>query len=262
MTEETCVRTANVARIYDYLLGGKDNFEVDRVAAERVLTMIPDAAVAAWDNRRFLGRAVDFLVREAGVRQFVDIGTGLPTRGNVHAIAHRGAAESRIAYIDNDPMVIAHANMLLNNHPNVAVVCADLRDPDGIIANPELRRLIKLDEPVAILLVAVLHFIRDSENRAGIVGRLKSSMPAGSYLVVSHVTDDQVPQETAGLVRELYEETSAPGVTRCRRAIAEFFDGLEMIPPGLVNVAQWRPDSGLIAEPGRTIFYAGVGIRR
>jgi hypothetical protein len=214
--------------------------------------------IAAWDNRQFLSRVVEFLVNEAGIRQLVDIGTGLPTRGNVHAIAHQFDPESRIAYVDNDPLVITHANALLNNHPNVAVVKGDLRDPRSIIANPGLRHLIAFDEPLAILLVAVLHFVRNSDNPAAIVNELKSAMPPGSYLVISHVTDDQISVETTMRVQQLYEKTSAPGQVRSRPDIASFFNGLEMIPPGLVSVAQWRTE-WMVTEPGRTIFYAGVG---
>jgi SAM-dependent methyltransferase len=258
MPDETSARTPNVARIYDYLLGGKDNYEEDRNAAEMLLEAVPDAAVAAWDNRQFLGRAVEFLVKETGIRQIVDIGTGLPTRGSVHAAAHQFAPDTRVAYVDNDPIVIAHANALLNNHPNVVVVEGDLRYPRGIISNAELRGLIEFDEPVAILLVAVLHFIRNSENPSTIVDELKSAMSPGSYLVISHVTDDHVSPDTTRRVHRLYEKTSAPGTARSRREIESFFSGLEMISPGLVGVAQWRTE-WMVTEPGRTIFYAGAG---
>jgi O-methyltransferase involved in polyketide biosynthesis len=261
MRNESSARTPNVARIYDYLLGGKDNYEEDRQAAAQLLEAVPDAAVAAWDNRQFLGRVVQFLMKDAGIRQIIDIGTGLPTRGNVHAIAHQIAADSRVAYVDNDSLVIAHSNALLNNHPNVVVVDGDLRDPDNITANAELRALIDFDKPLAFLLVAVLHFITDSENPSRVVSRLKAAMPPGSYLVISHVTDDQVSLETTRRVQKLYEDASAPGVARSRRDIAAFFNGLEMIPPGVVSVAQWRPEWH-VTEPGRTIFYGGVGVKR
>jgi trans-aconitate methyltransferase len=261
MPNESGTPKPNVARIYDYLLGGKDNYEEDRRAAERLLEAIPDAAVAAWDNRQFLGRVVKFLVEEAGIRQLVDIGTGLPTRGNVHAVAHQHAPESRIAYVDNDPLVITHANALLNNHPNVTVIEADLRDPASIIMDPGLRELISFEEPIAILLVAVLHFVRDSEKPFDVVNQLKSALPRGSYLVISHVTADEVSAKTTRQVQGLYETASAPGVARSRRDIALFFNGLEMVPPGLVSVAQWRTE-WMIAEPGRTIFYAGAAIKR
>jgi len=261
MSCESKRRAPNVARIYDYLLGGKDNYEEDRLAAQQLLQAVPDAAIAAWDNRQFLGRAVKFLAEEAGIGQFIDIGTGLPTRGNVHAIAHRHAPQSRVVYVDNDPAVIAHGNVLLNNHPNAIAIRADMRDPKSIIMHSELRELIKFDEPVAVLLVAVLHFIRDAENPFLIVDELKSAMARGSYLVISHVTDDQVSGEATRLVEGIYENANAPGTARSRRDIAKFFEGLEMIPPGLVSAAQWR-NEWMLAEPGRTIFYAGAGKKR
>ncbi len=200
-------------------------------------------------------------MEEAGIRQIVDIGTGLPTQANVHTVAHHIAPDSRIAYVDNDPVVIAHANALLNNHPNVVVVQGDLRDPASIITNPALRALINFDEPVAILLVAVLHFVKDNENPHYIVSHLRAAMPPRSYLVISHVTDDHVSFEAANRVQKLYEKASTPGTARSRHVIASFFRDLEIVPPGLVNVAQWRPE-WLVTEPGRTIFYAGVGVKR
>lgn len=261
MDHPICARMPNVARVYDFLLGGKDNFEADRKAAKQLLDAVPDAAVAAWDNRQFLGRAVEFLVREAGIRQFIDIGTGLPTRGNVHAVAHHIAPDAHVAYVDNDPAVIAHSNALLSGHVNVATIVGDARDPRGIIADAALRSLIDFERPLALLLVAVLHFIKDAEDPHGSVNYLKSVIVPGSYLVISHVTDDHVSLETAARVRELYEEANAPGVARSRREIARFFKGLEMVPPGLVDVARWRSE-WMTAEPGRTLFYAGAGIKR
>jgi hypothetical protein len=254
-------RLANVARIYDFLLGGKDNYEEDRRAGARLLEAVPDAAVAAWDNRRFLGRVVQFLAEEAGIRQFIDIGTGLPTRGSVHAVAHQIAAEARVAYVDNDPVVIAHANALLSGGPNVAAMRGDIRNPKDIITNPALRSLIDFGKPVAVLMVAVLHFIADAERPHDIVGELKSVVAPGSYFVISHVTADEVPFEAAERVRKLYDQANAPGVARSRTDIAEFFEGLEMIRPGLVSVAQWRPER-LTRKAGRTIFYAGVGVKK
>jgi hypothetical protein len=260
-TDVTSGQVPNVARMYDFLLGGKDNYEMDRKAAELLLAAVPDAAVAARENRKFLGRAVKFLVREAGIRQFIDIGTGLPARGNVHAVAHEIAPETRVAYVDNDPVVIAHANALLSGGANVATIKGDLRNLGGIIANPALRSLIDFGEPVAVLLVAILHFIADAERPQDIVRELKAVIAPGSYLVISHVTDEQVSSVTAEQVRKLYDQANAPGVARSRKAIVGFFDGLEMIPPGLVSVTQWRPESSAF-EPGRTIFYAGAGTKR
>jgi O-methyltransferase involved in polyketide biosynthesis len=258
MTEETSARMPNVARIYDFLLGGKENCDEDRRAAQQLLVNVPDAAVAAWDNREFLGRAVRFLAEEAGIRQFIDIGTGLPTRGNVHAVAQQFAPGARVVYVDYDPDVIRHAQKLLRQHSNVVAIEGDLRNPGQLLANSALRALISFDEPIAVILVAVLHFIRDDESPYDIVSYLKHAMPPKSHLVLSHVTSDDIAPETARRVEKLYERTTAPGVTRTRAEIARFFDGLDLIPPGLVNVASWRSD-WMTAEPGRTIFYAGVG---
>lgn len=249
---------ANVARIYDFLLGGRDNNEEDRLAAEQVLNVIPDAAVAAWDNREFLGRAVRFLASEAGIRQFIDIGTGLPTRGNVHSVAQQCAPAARVVYVDYDPEVITHARAILSGRENVTAIEGDLRSPENILRNPELRALINLDEPVAILLVAVLHFIRNDENPHRLVSQLRAAMVTGSYLVMSHVTSDHVTQDASFQAQSLYDRATAPAVPRTRAELTPFFDDLEIIPPGLVNVAAWRAE-WMATEPGRTLFYAGVG---
>ena len=249
--------TANVARIYDYLVGGKDNYGIDRVAAEALLQIVPDAATAARQNRAFLGRAVRFLARNAGIRQFIDIGTGLPTHGNVHEIAQKTIPDARVLYVDNDPVVAVHAQALLTDNATTVAINRDLRDPDEILNHPALRALIDLREPVAVLLVAVLHFIKDAENPYAIVGRLKEAMAPGSYLVISHVTGDDIPPEDAATARKLYDRANAPGIARTHAEVKRFFDGLDVIPPGLVSCSSWRtrPPTG----PARTIFYAGIG---
>jgi hypothetical protein len=254
-------RMANVARIYDYLLGGTENSEADRRAAEQLLDAVPDAAVAAWDNREFLGRAVHYLAKEAGIRQFIDIGTGLPTRGNVHSIAEQVASESRVVYVDYDREVIAHAQALLARHPNVLAVEGDLRKPELLFADSAVRSFINFDEPIAVLLVAVLHFVKDDERPYQAVSALKQMMPRQSYLVLSHVTSDDITAEAARRAEMLYERTTAPGVTRTRADVERFFEGLDLLPPGLVNVAAWRA-GWMAANRGRTIFYAGVGVKR
>jgi SAM-dependent methyltransferase len=251
-------RVPNVARIYDVLLGGKDNYASDRKAAEELLDAVPDAAFAARQNRDFLGRAVQFLVRDSGIRQFIDIGTGLPTQGNVHEVAQHFAPDARVCYVDNDPVVVAHAQALLVKNANTVAIGRDFREPDQIVRHPALRALIDLDKPVAILLVAILHFVTDAENPYPLVERLKEVMAPGSYLVISHVTGDEVPAEAAERARRLYENSSAPGVTRTRAEIARFFADFELVPPGVVNASSWG--TGLSAcKSGRTIFYAGVG---
>src|SRR6266851_6224086 len=248
----------NVARIYDALLGGKNNYAADREAAQELLSVVPGAASAARDNRAFLGRAVRFLAGEAGIRQFLDIGTGLPTLGNVHQIAQATDPMARVVYADYDPVVVLHANVLLANTVTVEAVNADLRYPHDLLTSPAVRALIDFDQPVAVLLVAILHFLEDSDNPWKIVDYIKEHIAPGSYLVVSHVTGDDIPPDARQQARAVYQKASAPGVTRGRDDIARFFDGLVMLSPGLVNVAAWRP-SQIVRQPGETLFYAGIG---
>jgi hypothetical protein len=247
-----------VARIYDALLGGKDNYAADRQAAEELLKVVPGAAKAARENRAFLGRTVRFLAGEAGIRQFLDIGTGLPTLGNVHEIAQAANPAARVVYSDHDPVVVLHANVLLADAVTVGAVNADLRYPLDLLTSPAVRALIDFDEPVAVLLVAVLHFLEDSENPWKIVDCIKDHMAPGSYLAVSHVTGDDIPPDATQQAREVYENASAPGVARTHEDIARFLDGLVMLSPGLVNVSDWRPDH-IARKPRETLFYAGVG---
>ncbi len=252
------VSVPNVARIYDYLLGGKDNFAADRQAAKELLKAVPDAAIAARQNREFLRRAVRFLAEDSGIRQFIDIGTGLPTQGNVHEIAQHFMLDARVLYVDNDPVVVTHAQALLANNAATVAISGDIRDPGQVLGHPALQALIDLEKPVAMLLVAILHFVKDTEDPYAIVERLKESMAQDSYLVISHVTGDDIPAESAERARELYEQSTAPGVVRTRAEVTRFFDGLELIPPGVVNVSAWRP-SLPPRKSARTIFYAGVG---
>ncbi len=252
--------TPNVARIYDYLLNGKDNFAADREAAEQLIRLVPEAAVAARDNRAFLQRAVKFLAAEAGIDQYIDIGTGLPTRGNVHEIAQRWQPRSRVLYVDNDAVVVAHAQALLADNLTAVAISRDLRNPRTILDHPALQALINFDEPVAVLLVAVLHFISDDEGPHEVVREIMQALPSGSYLVMSHVTADDITPTIEQKVRKLYDSASVPGTPRARDEIARFFDGCELLEPGLVSVSSWR--NGLaIAESGRAIFYAGIGIK-
>jgi hypothetical protein len=249
----------NVARVYDVLLGGKDNFAADRQAADRLLDAVPGAAVAARENRAFLGRAVRFLAEEAGICQFLDIGTGLPTGGSVHEIAQDGdPRQVRVVYADYDQVVVWHAEALLGGSLTAAVVRADLRQPWDLFAQPTVRTLINLAEPVAILLVAVLHFVEDREDPWAVVNCYKDMMAPGSFLVITHVTADHLSAEAAAQAQAVYDGASAPGVPRTREQVAGFFAGLDMVAPGLVNVSAWRP-----AHPdpayGPAVFYAGIG---
>jgi hypothetical protein len=250
--------TANPARVYDALLGGKDHYPVDRAAADAILNASPQARQGARENRAFLQRAVRYLAAEAGIGQFLDIGTGLPTQGNVHQIARQVTPDARVVYVDHDPVVHAHANALLaNNSPTTLAVLADLRQPEAILDHPGVRRLLDFARPVGVLLVAVLHFIRDSEDPAGIVARLRDAMAPGSYLVLSHATGDFHPQAGAK-VTVVYQRASGPLVLRPRAAIQRFFDGFDLVEPGLVQPADWRPDPGP-TSPSAGGFYSGVG---
>jgi hypothetical protein len=253
----------NVARIYNYLLGGKDNYSADREAAMELVRLIPEVLTACRNNRRFLQRAVRFLAGEAGVRQFIDIGTGLPAQGNVHEVAQDSAPDARVLYVDYDPVVVSHAQALLAAAPAVVAINRDLRQPGQIIAHRDFRALIDLGRPVAILLVAILHFITDDDDPYGIVDELKAAMPSGSYLVLSHVTADDVSPQVASDVRRLYDRATAPAAPRTRAGIERFFDGLEIIAPGLTDVGTWRELSEAgresLPRPGRTLFLGGVG---
>jgi hypothetical protein len=240
------------------LRGGKDNYAADRDAAGRLLEAVPGAAAAARDNRRFLGRAVWFLARETGIRQFLDIGTGLPTRGNVHEIAHAANRGARVVYADNDPVVVTHARALLADSLTVAAVHGDLRDPGRLFALPDMRTFIDWDQPVAVLMVAVLHFLEDRDNPWAAVDTFKAQMAPGSYLVLSHVTGDDTPADVIRQAAEVYQNASAPGMARTRAQIARFFDGLDMVSPGLADPAVWRRPR-LEGKSRPALLYAGAG---
>jgi S-adenosyl methyltransferase len=230
------------ARMYDYFLGGKDNFAIDRETAEISLRSWPAVRVSARENRAFLVRAVEYLAGEAGIRQFLDIGTGLPTANNVHEVAQRIAPHSRIVYADNDPIVLAHAQALLKSNPDgrTAYIHADLREPEKILAHPDVLAALDLSQPVALILVAVLHFISDEEDPGAIVGTLLSALPPGSFLAASHVTPEHDPEGVGGLQRAY----RAGGVMAQARTAADFgrlaFTGLELVPPGVVLISEWR----------------------
>ena len=248
----------DAGRIYNCLLGGKDNYAEDRQAADCLLAVVPDAQAAAWANRHFLARAVRFLAEEAGIGQFIDIGAGFPAIGNVHQVAQEVEPLARVVYIDNDPVVISHARALLCTAPGTCAVEGDLRDPAGILGHPDLRAVIDLGAPVAIVLGAVLHHVLDEDSPHKLVGMLMAAVAPGSYLVISHATDQDIGADAASQVRELYAQASAPAVFRSRAEIAGFFEGLELVPPGIGNVAAWH--AGVLpAEPGRTIVVGGVG---
>lgn len=233
------VSRPSIARMYDYYLGGKDNFAADREAAERVLAIIPQAPVIARQNREFLGRAVRFLA-ESGIRQFLDIGTGLPTQDNVHQVAQRIAPDSRVVYVDNDPVACLHASYL-RGCPITAIIEADVRQPEDVLGHPEVRNLIDFTQPVAVLFVAMLHCLADEDDPAGLVARFREKMAPGSYLVVSHITAEE-DDKSVEQALDVYKQVGLTSLTRrSREKILGFFDGLELVEPGLVSVPDWRP---------------------
>ncbi|MDI2129604.1 SAM-dependent methyltransferase [Yinghuangia seranimata] len=234
------------ARIYDYLLGGKTNFAPDREAAEQTLAAVPHASIAARANRAFLLRAVDHLAR-TGVRQFLDIGTGIPIEGrNTHDAAQAVAPESRVVYVDNDPIVLAHARALLSSHADgaTAYIDADARDPEAILAHSALSETLDLDQPLAVLMLAVLHFFPDDDKPADVLQRLTDRLPAGSHLVLSHLTGDFDPVTTGGGVT-VYRKSGIPMQVRSRTELAALLpDGWEPLEPGVELVSHWRAEDG------------------
>ena len=249
------------ARMYNAYLGGNDNYPADRAAVRQILRNFPEVRGIALANRAFMQRAVRFLAAEAGIRQFIDIGTGIPSAGNVHEVAGRAAPDARVVYVDNDPIVHVHANALLTGSGTTGIVLADLRDPAAIVAHPQLRELIDFSRPVALLLVAILHFIRDEEDPAGIVATLRDALPAGSYLALSHGTLDFHPPGGEDLAASGYQNATAPLVLRARERVLPFFDGLDLLEPGLVQAPLWRPE-GRRPRPRdleKLGIYAGVG---
>lgn len=246
------------ARIYDYWLGGKDNFEADRVAAERVVAAVPEVRDTARENRAFLGRAVRHLVA-SGVTQFLDIGTGIPTQDNTHQVAQQADPSARIVYVDNDPMVMAHARALMSSRDegSTAYIEADLREPESILSHPRFLATIDPSQPFAILLVAVLMFVTEAEDPRGLVRRLADAAPSGSHLVISHVSQDLLSPEAVERTLNVYGGASATMTMRTHEEITGLFEGFELIDPGVAKVYDWRPDGPIPDRP--TAVYAGVG---
>jgi len=253
---------AHQARFYDYLLGGKDNYEADRAAVEAQLKIFPDLIFTARANRAFLGRAVRYLAGEAGIRQFLDIGTGIPTAGNTHEVAQAVAPESRVVYVDYDPIVLAHARALLTSSDAGATeyVDADLRDTGNILA--QAGELLDFSKPVAVTLLSILHAIPDSDDPYAIVATLLDAVPSGSYLAISHAGPEFVSAQTREALEDTVRRTSLQQYTvRTREQVARFFDGTDLVPPGLVLVEDWRPD---LATSGtaKSSMWCAVGRKR
>ncbi|MGH3342668.1 MAG: SAM-dependent methyltransferase [Carbonactinosporaceae bacterium] len=228
------------ARMYDYWLGGKDNLAVDREAGDKVEAANPEVRQLVVANRQFLVRAVRFLAEE-GIDQFIDIGTGLPTSPNVPEVARAVHPQARVVGVDNDPIVIVHSRALVSVNEGLTTIEGDLREPDQILDNPELRALIDLDRPVAVLVSAVLHFIRDEEDPAGIVARIAEHLAPGSYVMISSVTSTGIPSEILERIEQVYRRSTSPAVARPEDQILAWFDRLNMVDPGVVDVVDWRP---------------------
>lgn len=248
----------SAARVYDYLLGGSSNFAVDREFAHAALEIFPGAREYARLNRLFLQRVVRFYV-EQGVRQFLDIGCGIPTVGAVHQLAQDLAPESRVVYVDNEAIAIAHSQLVLRDNPRATIIQGDLSDPESLLRTPELIELLDTEEPIGVLMLATLHFIPDDHDLAGLIGRYRRLLAPESYLAISHGTDEHLPEITA--LARLYRETKNPLALRTREEVAALFDGFELLEPGVVFTPEWRPDApeDVGDAPERSVCYAGVG---
>ncbi|MCC3313653.1 SAM-dependent methyltransferase [Nocardia africana] len=260
-TVEIDTSKPHTARMYDFYLGGKDNYEVDREHAARVASVFPSVGVAARVNRGFMHRATRFLV-EQDVRQFLDIGTGIPTEPNLHQVAQADAPESRVVYVDNDPTVLAHARALLVSSEEgcTAYVDADVTTPRAILDAPDLRSTLDLSRPVAVSLIALLHFIPDSQGPSQILAALMEAVPSGSYLVLSHATTDFDP-DTFARITQIYADGGIAAQFRSRAEFSAFFTGLELVAPGVEVPHRWRPEATSIEGDdldARVSFYAGV----
>jgi SAM-dependent methyltransferase len=249
---------AHIARVYDYWLGGKDNFAADRAAAEQAIAAYPDIVFSVRANRAFLARVVRYLVGQAGIRQFLDIGTGIPATNNTHEVAQSVAPESRVVYVDNDPVVLAHARALLTSGPHgvTSYLDADLRDTERVLT--AAAETLDFSRPVAVMLMAILQHVDNTENPYAIVATLLDALPPGSHLALSHPASD-IEAEAQGKLAERLNQTMAEKVTmRDRAQVARFFDGLELVEPGLVRVPEWRPASDLEARSPAGLW-GGVG---
>ena len=251
----------NVARMYDYMLGGKDNYPADREAAQQTFAVLGEDVVrgSALQNRGFLARAVRYVTAERGIRQFLDIGMGLPTMNSVHEVTRSVAPESLVAYVDNDPVVLAHARDMLNGLPGAMIAGHDLRDPAVIIADPDIRSLLDFNKPVAVLLIAILHFIADADDPARLVSALMAAVPSGSCLVISHLTADHYTH--ADKAAEVYQDTASGLHLRTKAAVEAFFNGFPLLPPGeLAYAGDWHPDQETLpaSSPGGSSMWCGI----
>jgi S-adenosyl methyltransferase len=261
---EIDTRTARIARAYDYMLGGTDNYEVDRRAADALEDMMPGNYVLARNNRRYLERVVHYLAAECGIRQFIDNGSGLPTQNNVHQVAQKAAPGSRVVYVDIDPVVLAHGRVkaLLAENNSTAFIEADASDTDRILGHPDTQRLIDFGEPAAALYISLLHCIPDARDPRGMIRQMVDQLAPGSYVAISHLTSDD-PEVRERVTRLGLETTGGHwGRVRSREEVASFFDGLEIVPPGLAKVTEWHPDGSEEEEGASSEWFEYGGVAR
>ena len=249
----------SIARVYDYVLGGKDHYEIDRQVAVALFAAVPETRHLATDNRKVLRRAVRYLVAEAGIRQILDIGSGLPTLGNVHEIAHEIDPSVHVVYVDIDPIVLAHGRALLSDEGTTTVVTGDIRDVDAIFDDPAVRELIDFDEPVAVLAVSILHHLTDAEDPYAVTQKIRARIAPGSYLLAANFLDDDDPRAKK-LERAAMEGGLGTGRFRPWEEQRRYFEGLEMVEPGLEYANDWRPDDVTPTDsPVHTLYAAGIG---
>jgi hypothetical protein len=260
------VTRPSIARVYDYFIGGKDNFAVDRMVAEQSLKFVPDAQEAGRACRAFLGRAVRWLAGEAAIRQFLDVGSGLPTQRNVHQVAHEVDPSIRVVYIDNDPMVLAHGRALLADEVTTTVVQADLREPHEILTHDAVRQYLDFTQPIGLLLLSILHHINDSEDPGRIARILREALPSGSYLAIIHFWDPAAEHPHVSVkvrqAEQVFNESLGTGRWRTRDEIMAYLGDFEMVGPGLVPLAEWRPAPGETIHQGDSYYTMLCGVAR
>jgi hypothetical protein len=261
--------TPSPARLYDYYLGGSANFAADRQAAETIRARMPELADAAWANRGFHQRAALWLARSCGIRQFIDIGSGLPTQNNTHQAVQKAALDAHVVYVDHDPLVRVHADALLTGEGTTKIITADLRDPDGVLNDPQMRELIDFGQPVGLLMTAVLHFVADGSNPRGLVARYMAELAPGSYLALTHITADQKPPAAVRAIVDIYSGATEQIYMRSRAEVEQFFSGLELVPPyqgapaAVTYVGEWGAEDPALADSdGSRWCYGAVARRR
>ena len=251
----------SAARMYDYALGGYHNFEIDRRAGDQVATIFPDLPLALRANRAFMRRAVTFLV-EQGIDQFLDLGSGIPTVGNVHEVAQAHNPAARVVYVDSDPIAVRHSELILQDNPNATVLQADVRQPEFILDHPEARRLLDLSRPLAVMIVALFHFVPDDVEAYHVVSAVRDAVASGSYLAISHASTEGISRDLVQQMERAYGASAILFKFRSRAQLLPFFTGFDLIEPGLVYMPLWRPDDPddlLLDHPERTTGLAGVG---